>query len=198
MNTIARRIIDISYKYKLSHLGSCLTAYPIIDHIYNTRKPEEKFVLSAGHAGLALYCVLEAHGGKNAEEIFNHHGVHPDRCLECGIDCSSGSLGHGIGIACGMALADRTKKVHCLVSDGEMAEGSVWEALRIIKEQNLDNLKLHLNFNGYGAYRTTKLEDFINIEGITIWNQNFDPYPFLRGQDAHYMTLSKQQYEIIT
>src|SRR5258708_998336 len=101
---LKRRILEISYEKKLSHLGSCLTAVDIIKEIYDVKKPEERFILSSGHAGLALYVVLESFGGRNAMDIFNHHGVHPDRCLDCGLDCSTGSLGQGLGIAVGMAL----------------------------------------------------------------------------------------------
>src|SRR3990167_9944167 len=150
---LKRHITDISYRKGLSHLGSVLTAVDIIDEIFKIKKPDEKFVLSSGHAGLALYVVLEKYGGKNAEDIFDHHGVHPDRCSSCNIDCSAGSLGHGIGIAVGMALADRNKNVYCLISDGECAEGSVWEALRIYKEHSLSNLKIYVNINSYAAYQ---------------------------------------------
>src|SRR3972149_3966120 len=101
---LKRRIIEISFKHKLSHIGSCMTSVDIIKEIYDRKKPEEKFVLSSGHAGLALYAVIESLGGAKAEDIFTHHGVHPDHCIRCGLDCSSGSLGHGLGIAVGMAL----------------------------------------------------------------------------------------------
>ncbi len=146
---LKKRILEISYKNKLSHLGSCLTAVDIIKEIYDKKKENEPFVLSSGHAGLGLYCVLEARGGRNAEEIFSHHGVHPDRCNECGIDCSTGSLGQGLPIAVGMALADRSKNVYCLISDGEYSEGSIWESLRIKREQTLDNLIIYCNFNSW-------------------------------------------------
>ena len=157
---LKRRIIEISYPRKLSHLGSCLTAVDIIDEIFKIKKPEEKFVLSVGHAGLALYVVLEKYLGLNAEKIFEHHGVHPDRCSKCHIDCSTGSLGNGLPIAVGMALADRNKNVYCLISDGECSEGSIWEALRIASEQNLNNLKVYCNFNGWGAYKSISHLEF--------------------------------------
>jgi len=153
---LKRRIIDISYKKCLSHLGSCLGAVDIIDEIYHVKKQDEPFILSSGHAGLALYVILEKYGSSNtgltAEELFDLHGVHPNRDMKNGIWCSSGSLGHGLGIAVGMALADRSKNVYCLISDGECAEGSIWEALRVIAEQKLTNLKIFCNFNGWGAY----------------------------------------------
>ena len=201
---LKRRIIEISYKNKLAHIGSCLTAVDIIEEIYKIKKSDEKFVLSSGHAGVALYCVIEKYTDNGyvhyAQDIYDHHGVHPDRCEQCGIDCSSGSLGHGISIAVGMALADRSKNVYCLLSDGEMAEGSVWEALRIWREQDLDNLKIYVNNNGYGAYRETPpalYEQLLfYLPGIEVRETNMNDYPeYLTGQQAHYTVLSAGQYK---
>jgi transketolase len=204
---LKRRIIEISYKKGLSHIGSCLTAVDIINEIYETKERNEKFVLSSGHAGLALYCIIEKYSKKihdelheisaigtlNAEKIFDHHGVHPDRCLECGIDCSSGSLGHGLGVSVGMALADRSKNVYCLISDGEYAEGSIHEALRIIREQKLNNLKVYMNNNGYAAYRETDIGVFPSF--IQMRHTNMDGWPScLQGQIAHYKVLNEAEY----
>src|SRR3990167_9245523 len=201
---LKRHITDISYRKGLSHLGSVLTAVDIIDEIFKIKKPDEKFVLSSGHAGLALYVVLEKYGGKNAEDIFDHHGVHPDRCSSCNIDCSAGSLGHGIGIAVGMALADRNKNVYCLISDGECAEGSVWEALRIKNELELNKLKIYLNYNGWGAYKAIdnrlmqRLVHF-GFDMDNIYHTEFNMLlPILREpQEAHYVVLDKEKYDKI-
>lgn len=197
---LAKRIIEISFKKKLSHLGSCLSAMGIIDHIYSIKKPDEKFVLSSGHAGLALYCVIEKYGGRNAEEIFDHHGVHPDRCKECGLEVSTGSLGHGLGIALGLALADRSKNVYCLVSDGECSEGSIHEALRVKDELQVDNLIVWINKNKWAAYKEVKslylapdgLEKIHVARGTM---GNLAPYPFIKDQDAHYKVLNWQEYQ---
>ena len=144
-------ILSISKKHKLSHIGSCVSALPVIYHIYKNKKPDEPFILSCGHSFIAQAVVMEHFGLGDAEKMFKHHGTHPDRCKECGIDYSTGSLGHGIGAAVGMALSDRKRKVHCLISDGECMEGSVWEALRIKTQLELDNLEVHVNANGYTA-----------------------------------------------
>lgn len=191
---LKRRIIEISYKHKLSHLGSCLTAVDIIKEIYDTKKEDEKFVLSSGHAALALYVVLESKGGRSAEVAFEHHGVHPDRCMDCGIDCSSGSLGNGLPIAVGMALADRTKNVYCLISDGECAEGSIQEATDNITKQNITNLKVYLNWNGWGAYDDTFLEP--EHEAIKMVSTSlYAPWPeWLWGQEAHYRPVGESEY----
>src|SRR5258706_1781440 len=148
---LRRQIVEISYKYHLSHLGSCLSVLDILVEIFQKKKPGEPVILSNGHSGLALYCCLEKYNdpsrGRSAEEIFAHHGVHPDRCKDCGIDCSTGSLGLGITLAVGMALADRTRGVWCVISDGELAEGSLHEALRIAVQYELKNLHVYLNDN---------------------------------------------------
>lgn len=195
--SLKRRIMEISFKQKLSHIGSCLTAVDIIKEIYDIKKPDEKFILSSGHAGLALYVVIESKGGKNAEDIFTHHGVHPDRCADCGLDCSTGSLGQGLPIACGIALADRSKNVYCLVSDGECAEGSISEAMRIRDEQRLKNLKVYINQNGWGAYKEIKhlyLPQTVNDSWWEMRYTNVDYLPFLNDLDAHYYVMNEDDY----
>ncbi|MFZ5845289.1 MAG: thiamine pyrophosphate-dependent enzyme, partial [Patescibacteria group bacterium] len=189
----------------LSHLGSCLTAVGIIEEIFKVKKPDEKFVLSAGHAALALYAVLEKYGLGNAERMFKHHGVHPDRCDECHIDCSTGSLGHGLPIAVGMALANRERNVYCLISDGECAEGSIWEALRIKSELKVDNLKIFVNCNSYSAYGKINadiLEQRLKAfcPDIQFIKTDVDKLPeSFRGLKAHYKTIdTKEKYEEIT
>lgn len=211
---LKRRIIDLSYKYNLSHLGSCLTAVDLIEEIYTKKQPYEPFILSSGHAGLALYTVIEKHEGINAESIWKHHGVHPDRCGKCHLDFSTGSLGHGIGAAVGMALANRTyprrMNVYCLLSDGECAEGSVWEALRVVEEQQLNNLKLYFNINGQGANgyidreKLTRrinsfldpLDTFWNSESLRIAYTTMDEFPLLKDIQGHYRVLSEREYKL--
>ncbi len=201
---LKKRIIEISYKLRLGHIGSCLTAVDIIEEIYKIKKPDEKFVLSSGHAHLAHLVVMEKYlhpesldpGMENHKPYIQHliekNGIHCDRMSGC--DVSTGSLGHGIGIAIGMALADRNKNVYCLLSDGEMAEGSVWEALHIIRDEKIDNIKIYLNDNGYGAYKETYLGA---IPNFIKWRfTNMDDYPkWLQGQIAHYKVLNEAEYK---
>jgi len=203
LNKLERRIIDISYKKGLSHIGSCLTAVRLIDHIYLVKRHDEPFILDNGHAGLALYVVLEKFHFKDAEALFDKHGVHPNRDEQDLIYCSTGSLGQGIAIAVGMALADRSKNVYILTSDGAMAEGSNWEALRIAGEQRLENLRVTVNANGHSAYNK------VDTELLDIRMQYFFPslvartnlldYPdWLQGLNGHYVTMDEQKYKEIT
>lgn len=203
ITSIIQRILELSFKHKLSHLGSCLSATQIIYDIFKIKKPDEKFILSAGHAGLALYAVLEHFGYGNAEDKLNHHGVHPDRCTECSLDCSTGSLGHGLPIALGMAIADRSKNVYCLISDGECAEGSIWEALNNFEELQLDNLFIYVNINGWGAYRRINVEVLEKSiyshtptmsKNIKFYHTSVEQYGFLIGNDAHYHVMTEDEY----
>ena len=200
MNELERRIIDISYKHKIGHLSSNLTAVNIIDEIYETKKVDEPFVLSSGHAGLALYTVLEKHEGRDAEYLFNTYGVHPHRSIEDGLYCSTGSLGIGLTVAVGYALADRSRNVYCLISDGEAAEGSIWEALRFIYEQKLTNLKVYVNVNGVCAcdyidsiYLVDRLKSF--LPSINICYTEIPNWDFAKGILTHYYILKDEDME---
>ncbi|MDO8621166.1 MAG: thiamine pyrophosphate-dependent enzyme [Candidatus Levybacteria bacterium] len=197
---LKKRIIEISYKYKKTHIGSCLTALDIIEEIYNLKRKGEKFILSEGHAAIALYCVLEKHERRNPEYLLKKHGIHAGRDEKNGIWCTTGSLGQGLPIALGMAMANKTKNVYCMISDGEAAEGSIWEALRIKTDNNLDNLKVYVNLNGYGAYGKINSMELIKrlkafCPDIIIKRTDVQQLPFLKGQDAHYYIMTNQDYE---
>jgi len=221
-----KRILEISFKRGLSHIGSCLSCVDLIDAVYIVKKKEEKFVLSNGHAGIALYVILEKHGlisGKKTEKLH----VHPDRNPKYGIDVSTGSLGHGLPIALGISLANRKKNVYCTISDGECAEGSVWETLRIASESKVNNLKILLNANSWGAYSQINLKvllkrlkafgckvletDGHNLKSlvkalrtktknqplILFAKTKIDQFPFLKGQDAHYYVMKEKDFKLV-
>jgi transketolase len=202
---LKNRIIELSYKYKLAHLGSCLISVDIIDKIYSIKHKEDKFILSSGHAGLALYVVIEKYEKINAEAIWLHHGTHPDRCYECKIHCSSGSLGHGLPISLGMAIANPDINYYCLVSDGECAEGSIWETLRIWNELNLNNLNIYFNHNGFGAYKKINSLQLISVINKFTYRNNTKlnhcitenhEIPFLNNNlSDHYHIINDLEYE---
>src|ERR1700679_1082967 len=141
---LRRRLLEVIYREKLSHLGSCLSALDIMVAVYDIKKPDDRFILSNGHAGLALYVVLEKEGFLDLTSL-DGLNIHPDRSVERGIYVSTGSLGQGLPIALGMALADPQRDIYCMISDGECAEGSIWEALRISIAQKVKNLKIIVN-----------------------------------------------------
>jgi transketolase len=195
IDKLNKRILEISVKHNLSHLGSCFTALPIIYEIYNKKKPEDKFVLSSGHAGLALYVVLEHFYNVNAEYLLETYGIHPERDLDQFVEVSTGSLGLGITIAAGIALANRNINVYCLISDGECAEGSIWEALRFIDDENLSNIEIHANVNGWAAYKqvdvkklTDRLKSFLPNINIHYTDVN-EVIKFETPLAAHYTVI---------
>jgi len=202
MNTLERRIVDLSYKFHLSHIGSCLITVNTLDRIYSIKKKDEPLILSNGHAGVALYVVLEKYEGQDAEKLWKKHGTHPNRDLKDGIWASTGSLGHGIGIGVGMALADRKRNVYVIISDGECMEGSVWEALRIASDYKLENLRITCIANGYGAY--SKIDtDWLDLAlnyfypTMVVRVNMFSMPDYLNGLSGHYQVLDKKMYEEI-
>jgi transketolase len=201
MKKLEKRIMDITYQEGLSHLSSTLSALPIIEEIYKEKKDDEVFILSNGHAGLALYVVLEDLYGIDATMLLHKHGIHPGKDLENKLYCSTGSLGSGLPIAVGHALADRTKNVYCMISDGEAAEGSIWESLRFIKESKLDNLKIYVNVNGMSAYEYLNVDYLIERLKVFLPRINIrlsDPveFSFATGLLTHYYVMKPGDYQV--
>lgn len=151
---LADRIKDISKRHGLSHIGSCLSVLPILEQIYQTKGKDDLVILDAAHSHLAHLVVREKYEKlEHIENILDKEGIHCDR--KAGCDVSGGSLGHGIGIAIGLYLATG-KRIHVIVTDGSLQEGSDWEALRIIHDMKLDQIGIYCNFNGYTAVQPYK------------------------------------------
>ena len=117
------------------------------------------------------------------------------------IYCSTGSLGMGLTVAVGRALANPNRKVHCLISDGECAEGSIWESLKFIYENNLKNIEVYVSVNGYSAYDAVdstylvkRLETF--LPNINIRYTKVNEFSFLKGLNAHYHIMSKEDFKL--
>lgn len=222
---IRKKILEVSFQNNYSHIGSCFSAVDLIDAVYRVKKKDEHFVLSNGHAGIALYTILETYGLADKEALKDLH-IHPDRNPNLDIQVSTGSLGQGLPIAVGMALSNRRKNIYCMISDGECAEGSTWEALRVASENKLGNLKVMLNANGWGAYNPIDLKmlkirlmsfgfSLVTVDGhrtnmiVNALKRNFktkpllifantyvDQLPFLRGQEAHYYVMTEKDYRL--
>jgi transketolase len=217
-------LIEHIYQNNYSHLGSCLSSLDIIYFVYYTKKAKEKFVLSNGHAALALYTVLQNNKLINSTEV-RKLNIHPDRNAKKNIDVSTGSLGQGLPISVGMALANPQINTYCLISDGECAEGSIWESLRIIQENKITNLKLILSVNGLGAYCKISKQllkkrllgfnfKIKEIDGhnmvqlkqsitkkysnptIIYAHTSSQQLPFLKGLDSHYLKMSPKDYRL--
>lgn len=200
LNKLEKRVIEVIYNNKLTHLGSCLGAVGIIDKVYLAKNHGDKFILSAGHSFIALAVVLEKNGLADADDLAKRHGTHPNRDVLCGIHVSTGSLGQGLPIAVGMAIANPSNDIYVLVSDGELAEGSCWEALRIAADLRLENLKVIVNANGYSALGMTdvqalkmRLDTF--YPSLVVETDLFKYPEWMQGLTAHYLALNEDQYK---
>jgi transketolase len=194
-----KRLLEISYKNKLHHLGSYFSSLDTMDEIFSEMSDNDIFILSNGHAAVALYVTIEKYHSINAEELLSDLGEHPKRDEQRKIYCSTGSLGMGITVAVGRAISNRKRNVYCMISDGECYEGSVWEALQYAEEAELDNLKIYVNANGYAAYREVNLKNLENK--LKAFNSNIQfkktkvEYFGLSGISAHYDQLTEEQYQ---
>lgn len=156
---IRRNILKISKESGHGHIPTCFSIVEILYSLYSVMKhnpvrpdwdERDIFVLSKGHAALAQYCTLGYYGYFPVEKVFtfgafmSDFGCHADRTKIPGIEVSTGSLGHGIGVAAGIALAFKIQKsprqVYTLIGDGESNEGTVWEAIMVAVNQELNNL----------------------------------------------------------
>lgn len=201
INDLERRVLEISYKNNLSHLSSSLTSVNIINEIYNLKRDDEPFILSCAHCFIGLATVLEFYYGYNAEMLSNKFGTHQSRDLNYKIFCSGGSLGCGLGYALGMAMGSKNN-VYCLISDGECAEGTIFEAFRIKKKYNIDNLIIFCNINGYSALEEIDKKELVKellimCPNINIRYTSLDKFPFLKNIDAHYKKITEEEYKSI-
>ncbi len=163
---VRRSIIEQSRRAHVGHIGSALSIADILVALFSRvlDSSDDRFILSKGHAALAQYCVLEQLGVISREALDTycgddtHLGVHPEHALP-GVLFSTGSLGHGASLGAGVALAKRVAskpgRVFVLISDAELNEGSVWEALMFAGHHKLDNLCLVLDNNGQQALAPT-------------------------------------------
>ena len=161
-----KRILMISQNVQALHIAPAFSCVEILDFLYNDlmkgdpRGSSTNFILSKGHGAIGLYVVLESLGILTSEDIDQYCraqgflGAHPDRGNP-GIISSTGSLGHGIGLAVGMAKGEKLKQnqrtVNVLVSDGELQEGSSWESIMMAANLELDNLIVVVDLNDFGG-----------------------------------------------
>ncbi len=148
---LIKHIITCAYKNKAGHIAPALSILQILMTMYNdVLKPDDQFILSKGHGCLALYAVLMDKGILSEEEFYTFTqfesilGGHPSSRKIPDVKLSTGSLGHGLPFAVGLAMARKINNlpgiVYCLIGDGEANEGSIWEAVAIAGHRYLDNI----------------------------------------------------------
>lgn len=153
-----KKLLDLALSIPDVHLSSCLSCVEIMDAIFQVKRPQDHFILSKGHAAYLYYLKLAEQGYFPESEI-PKYGSHPSDNIP-GVEVSSGSLGNGLGVGAGMALAEPQNRVYVLLGDGECYEGSVWEAAMFAGNQRLHNLVAVVDYNKLMIMDFTHLEPF--------------------------------------
>ena len=186
-NKIRLDTLQEIYYAKSGHPGGSLSIAEILTVLYfnemhiDENKPydenRDRFVLSKGHASPALYATLAERGYFPKEELITFRNIssylqgHPDMKHTPGVDMSTGSLGQGLSAACGMAINSKIDekgyRVYCLLGDGELEEGQVWEAAMTASKYKLDNLVAIVDCNNLQLTDTTKDVMDLNSEDIS-------------------------------
>jgi transketolase len=166
-----RRILDVSQQVSALHIGSAYSCTEIVDCIYHAlmrRNPDgpspDTFLMSKGHGCMIQYVILESMGVLSRADLDAYCtpggrlGVHPDYGNP-GIQAATGSLGHGLSMVVGMALAERTRKtggiIYTVLSDGEVQEGSTWEATMMASSFGLSNIVAFVDNNDFQSLGRT-------------------------------------------
>ena len=162
-----RRILDISQQVTALHVAPAFSCIEITDVIYNglmrieaSGEYRDVFLMSKGHGCMIQYVILEERGVLSRKDLDDYCkpngrlGAHPDYETP-GVAASTGSLGHGLGMATGQAYAEKLKgtdiRIYCVLSDGEFQEGSTWEAMMMAANLKLDNLIAFMDYNDFGG-----------------------------------------------
>lgn len=179
---IRRHVVDMTHLGKSSHVASALSMADLMAVLYgdvmrvDPARPEwperDRFILSKGHAGACVYATLAECGFFPLEQLDSHYqdgsnlSGHVSHKGVPGVELSTGSLGHGLSVATGMALAARRQgkshHVFCLLSDGEFDEGSNWEAILFAAHHKLDNLTAIVDYNKIQSLAPVK--ETLNLE----------------------------------
>ncbi len=178
---IRGHVLRMKHAAKSSHIGSCFSVTDIIAVLYSSVlkydiqnlgwDERDRLILSKGHAAAALYAALAEIGfftteylatyGRNGTLLQGHlsHGVP-------GVEISTGSLGHGLPIACGMALAAKHDgkgyRIYVILSDGECDEGTIWEAALFAAHHQLNNITVIIDYNKFQA--CGRVKDILDLE----------------------------------
>lgn len=177
-NTIRMHILDMIYSAQASHIGSCFSVVDILNCLYGKilqvdprfpNHPDRDYlIMSKGHAAAALYATLACYDFfpiQTLSTFYKNAGIFPGHVSAAvpGIEFSTGALGHGLSVACGIALASK-KRVYVIISDGECDEGSIWEAALFAPYHQLTNLTLIIDYNKIQSFG--RVEAVLNLEPL--------------------------------
>ncbi len=159
------RVLDLGLEQGESHIGGCFSEIEILITLYKIiLKEDDKFILSKGHCSHPMYLLLREKG------LNPKITSHPDMDEKNGIFCTTGSLGHGLPIGAGMALARKIQNkkgnIYVLLGDGECQEGTIWETIPIATKYNLDNLIIIVDRNKVQALDYVKDVSPMDLKNI--------------------------------
>ena len=192
-NDIRKNIVKSVYNAQSGHPGGSLSCADILTVLYfnqmniNPKEPKseerDRFVLSKGHCSPALYSTLAQRGYFDEKDLEKFRKIdsnlqgHPDMNKVPGVDMTSGSLGQGLSVANGMALSSKIEsmgyRVYCLLGDGEIEEGQVWEAAMTSSKYHLDNLCVIVDNNNLQIDGNIK-----NVKGLNKIEEKFESFGF--------------------
>lgn len=195
-NAIRLLALEAVHAAGKGHIGGVLSCAEILAALYGgVLREGDTFLLSKGHAAVGLYAALALKGVIPMEEMLRMNrgsmlGEHPDRSIP-GVVANSGSLGHGLSVACGMAMEAKLRgsleRVFVLLGDGECWEGQVWEAAMMAAHHGL-NVTVIVDRNGYAVQGAT--EDIVGLESLRKkWLAFGFPVDTLDGHDDFQLNL---------
>lgn len=223
IETLRKRILEVALRDEMGHIPSALSILDIVWVLYDkVMTKDDQFILSKGHGVMALYAVLEAKGLLDWNSKLMGHPKRGGAIL-----ASTGSLGHGLPMAVGLAKAKKIKgeagRVFCLIGDGECNEGTTWESAMLASHHKLDNLvvivdqnhssdraldtgDLQKKFEAFGFHSEERFEGNIfhfdngesNPKALIVRTIKGEGVPFMVGDNSwHNKKLTKEDYEKI-
>lgn len=208
-NDIRKGVIEAVYNGKSGHPGGSLSCADILTVLYfnqmnlDPKEPlaegRDRFVLSKGHCSPALYSTLAEKGFFDRKLLNDFRNInsnlqgHPDMNKIPGVDMTTGSLGQGLSVSVGMAIASKMEsmgcRVYCLMGDGELEEGQVWEAAMAASKNKLDNLCVIVDNNNLQIDGSIK-----EVAGLTNIDSKFESFGFnvinVNGHDIEELIIS--------
>jgi transketolase len=188
-NLYRKELFEKFVEVKQGHPGSTFSMLEIVTTLYHGGYVgfEDKVIISKGHATVALYPILRDLD-IIPQEDWDNWGKGKPTCLRVfgnisipGIDMTSGSLGHGIGVGAGMAIADPNSHVHVVISEGELYEGSTWEALLFVAHRQIKNMTIFIDINN--LIILGKTDDCLMLNSI---REKLSGFPFdIYSVDGH-------------
>lgn len=163
MDKLRKIILKASYEAGACHLASSLSTIDILVEIFKKKKNNDLFIFSKASGFCAYLVILAEQGIIPYNKISYYLKKYPLVSHEVpGVIWSGGSLGMGLSVACGLALADRNRNIYCLISDGECQEGNVYEAALFARQHKLINLFVYIDANSIQACDFT--DNVLNLD----------------------------------